>query len=579
MMISLFYYSKTMDSYEKSKMFTKRYKKLKILLKTIYGYESFRSRQYEIINRIINGEDVCAICNTGYGKSACFQIPAVYLDKPAIVVSPLISLMEDQQLILDDLGISSCCYNSNVSDKWQMKKDIMQFKYKIIYITPESIVKMKDFLVALEEKQGISLIAIDEAHCISSYGFNFRKDYRELTFFKELLPEVPILALTATATKVVGKDICKVLGFKNTEPIKTSFDRPNLYMEVRKKSKINDKITDTNTGKICVIKSESEKITHDIIPIIKKHANKSIIIYCISKKETVKISKILKAHNITCSYYHAARDADKKTKVHHDFLKNKINVIVATIAFGMGINKPDVRVVIHYGCPKNIEGYYQEIGRAGRDGKKSYCYAFYSPQDFFVQRGFIENGNNSAYKKTQLELLEKMQRYMETKNCRRELLLEYFDEDAPDKCDFCDNCCGVHKETYSKIITTTQNVEKEAKLLIELIESIKTRKFGIGMYINILRGSSSKNITSLMKKSKLYGAGKHRSAAWWKEMSDNLLKIEFLRQDYLKSGRFPMRVVTVTNNGSEWANMSDLNGLLGGLSVNKLEPMIMTTAI
>lgn len=544
-----------MDPYEKSKMFTKRHKKLKTLLKTIYGYDDFREKQYEIINRVINGEDVCGICSTGFGKSLTFQIPAIYLDKPAIVISPLISLMEDQQIILDELGIKSCCFNSN-ANKFQMKKDIMQFKYKIIYITPESVVKMKDFLVDLNEKQGISLIAIDEAHCISSYGNDFRKDYRQLTFFKEILPEVPILALTATATKLVGKDICKVLGFKNTEPIKTSFDRPNLYIEVRKKS----------------------KIANDIIPLIKKYANKSIIIYCLAKKETEKIAEILKIHNIKCGYYHAGRNTEDKTKAHKDFLEGKIKVIAATIAFGMGINKSDVRVVIHYGCPKNIEGYYQEIGRAGRDGKKSYCYAFYSAQDFLIQRSFIENINNEHYKKTQFKLLEEIKRYMTTKTCRREILLEYFDEDAPDKCNFCDNCCGVHVEANSKIITSKQNVEKEAKLLIELIESIKTKNFGIGMYINILRGSSNKNITSVMKKSKFYGAGKHRSVAWWKEMGENLITQGFLQQISLK-GRFAMQVVKVTRNGLAWANMSDLNGLLDGMNIDKLDLMTMTTPI
>ncbi len=547
-----------MDSYEKSKMFTKRYKKIKTLLKMVYGYEDFREKQYEVINRIVSGEDVCMIARTGFGKSSCFQIPALYLDKPAVIISPLISLMDDQRMILDELGISSCCYNSNVANKSQMKRDILQLKYKFIYITPESVVNMKDFLVTLEEKHGISLIAIDEAHCISSYGFDFRKAYRELTLFKEILPSVPILAVTATATKVVGKDICKVLGFKNHEPIKTSFDRPNLFLNVRLKGK---------------------NIDSDIVPIIKEHDGKSIIIYCLTKKETSKIADILKMHKIKCGIYHAGLDPDKKTKAHEDFMLNKTKIIAATIAFGMGINKSDVRVVIHYGSPKNIEGYYQEIGRAGRDGKKSYCYAFYNFRDFKVQEAFIANSNDRSYQKTQKDLLEQMKRYMTTNRCRREILLEYFDEDADEKCNFCDNCCGTHKDSDVKIVETEQDVRKEAKMIIDLIESIKTKNFGIGMYINILRGSANKNITSEMKKNKNYGKGKHRSVAWWKEMSDNLIQQGFLQQVYLKGGYFTSQIVKATRQGIDWAVMADLNDFMGGLNNIQLKPMKMITTV
>lgn len=546
-----------MDPYEKSKSNTKRYIKLKKLLKIIFGYDNFRPKQYEIINRIICGEDVCAVMSTGFGKSICYQIPALYLDKPAIIISPLISLMDDQRLILDDLGISSCCYNSNVVNKSQMMKDILQAKYKFVYITPESIIKMKDFLKKLNNFQGISLIAIDEAHCISSYGFDFRKAYRELTFLKDFLPEIPILAVTATATNIVGKDICKVLNLKTEEPIKTSFDRPNLYIEVRQKGK---------------------NINQDIIPIIKKYENKSIIIYCLTKKETAKIAEILKIHKIKCGIYHAGLDVDEKITTHHNFIKGKINVVVATIAFGMGINKSNVRVIIHYGSPKNVEGYYQEIGRAGRDGKKAYCYAFYNFRDFKMQEGFIANSNDTIYQKTQLKLLEQMKRYMETKQCRRQLLLEYFDEETKDKCDFCDNCCGKHKETDKSMLATEQDIQKEAKILIDLIESIKNRNFGIGMYINILRGSANKNITSIMRKSKFYGTGKHRSIAWWKELCDHLIKVDFLQQVYLK-GRFIMQTIKVTKQGIMWANMADLNGLLDGLSVNQLQPVKMNCTI
>ncbi|BCS83303.1 putative ATP-dependent RNA helicase [Cotonvirus japonicus] len=549
-----------MDDYEKSKVLTKRYKKLKTLLKEIYGYDSFRPKQYEIINRIVSGEDVCAIMFTGGGKSACFQIPALYLDKPAIIISPLISLMEDQRIILENLGISTCCYNSSVENRMQMRQDIMDYKYKFIYVSPESVVHLKDLMIRLEKKHGISLIAIDEAHCISAYGFDFRKAYREITFFKEIFPNVPILAVTATATNVVGKDICKVLQLKTSEPIKTSFDRPNLYLETCLKSK--------NPG-------------NDIVPIINKYKNQPMIIYCVTKKETEKIAQILTVHKIKCGIYHAGLALKVKTKTHMDFLDSKIQVVVATVAFGMGINKPDVRVVVHYGSPKNIEGYYQEIGRAGRDGEKSYCYAFYNFRDFIVQQGFIEKSINQsvAYQKTQLDLLEQMKKFMTTKKCRRKMLLEYFDEESGDNCNFCDNCCGVHKEIKPDAIKSHQNIQSEAKLFIDLIESMPNRNFGVNMYINILRGSNNKQITSIMKKSKFYGAGKRHSTEWWKEVCEKLIQKKFIIRVSSGSGRYLMQVIKVTKDGLVWASMAELGNLIDGFNDLKLEPVEMTTSV
>lgn len=558
-----------MDPYEKSKMFTKRYKKIKKLLKKVYGYESFRSKQYEIINRIIKKEDVCAIMSTGMGKSLCFQLPALYLDLPAIVISPLISLMDDQRLILDKLGISSCCYNSTTENRSKMRKEILQGEYQFIYITPESIVNMKDFLTKLEDIQGISLIAIDEAHCISSYGFDFRKAYREVSFIKELLPDVPILAVTATATEQVGKDICKVLGFSHTKPIKTSFDRPNLFLQVNMK---NELVKDEKTGKV-----RRKTIDEDIVPIIEKHLNESIIIYCLTRKETEKIAGILKLHKIKCGMYHAGMATEKKELAHKNFINGKVKVIAATIAFGMGINKSDVRVVIHYGSPKNIEGYYQEIGRAGRDGKKSYCYAFYNYRDFKMQENFINMVNDEAHKENLFFLLNRMKNFMITKKCRRQILLEYFDEDYIGKCDFCDNCCGVHIQE-SKKLTTTQDIQKEAKMLIDLIESMPQRNFGLTMYINILRGSNSKSITAIMKKNKMYAQGKHRSVEWWKEMTEHLIKQNFLQSVPIK-GKFMMQVIKPTKEGIMWANMAELGDFLGEMGVQQIKPVKMQTTI
>ena len=544
-----------MDPYEKTKIFTKRYKKIKKLLKIIYGYTSFRPYQYKIINQIINKNDVCAIQPTGAGKSICFQIPALYLDKPALIITPLIALMDDQRMILNNLGISSCCYNSKVTNKMKMRNDILSGKYQFIYITPESSTNLKDFFVELAGTAGISLIAIDEAHCISSYGFDFRKAYREITFFKEILPNIPILALTATATQVVAEDICRVLQFGHTDIIKSSFDRPNLYIKVDRKNK---------------------NIDSDIVPILRKHSGKSII-YCLTKKETVKIAQILKAHKIKCGVYYSDLDNDEKEETHINFINGKIRVVACTLAFGMGINIPDIRTVIHYGSPKTIEGYYQEIGRAGRDGQKSYCYTFFGERDFKIQEIFISNCRNESYQKVQSKMLEKIKYYMRSTKCRRQIILDYFGEDSPDNCNFCDNCCNDHNINQNITLQTTQTVENESKQLINLIESMVPRTYGINMYIDILRGSTSKKITPEMRKNIYYSKGKNHTVAWWKELGEKLISLGYLKQSYLKTGRFPMSVVMTEEKGRNWAVMNDLGEFMDN-KIIEMQPFTMNNA-
>jgi Werner syndrome ATP-dependent helicase len=524
-----------MDIYEESKCKTVRHKKVKTLLKEKFGYGSFKPKQYEIINNIINGTDVVAVLPTGYGKSLTYQIPALYLEKVAIVISPLISLMEDQKAGLDEKGITSCCFNSNVVNKIQMKNDILKGTYQFIYIAPEMAIKMGDFFKELNEAVGISLIAIDEAHCISAYGFDFRSSYRGLSEFKSILPDVPILAVTATATDVVIADIIKVLKITDCELIKSSFDRPNLFLNVAKKSK---------------------SPADDLVPLIKKHKGQCIIIYCLTRKETELIAEIINKTGIEARYYHADMAPSARSEVHNKFLSGELQCIVATIAFGMGINKANVRAVIHYGSPKNIESYYQEIGRAGRDGNDSSCYLFYSAKDFKIHELFIAKINNDMVRQNRMDLLKSMSMFISTENCRRKVLLNYFDEDfVQKKCNKCDNCCTTEKVKPVKTCVK-QNVANEMLLVIKLIDSIKGQSFGYTKYINILRGSKSKTIDKVFADNPYFGRGLDKTKEWWSELMQKMVDDKYL-SEYSVRSRIMMKVLKVSALGYELLMKAD----------------------
>ena len=391
-------------------------------LKKYFGFDKFKGDQEQIIQNLLDGNDTFVLMPTGGGKSLCYQLPSLLMEGTAIVISPLIALMKNQVDVITNLSEqegTAHYLNSSLNKAAidQVKTDIVEGRTKLLYVAPESLTKEDnvDFLKTVK----ISFYAIDEAHCISEWGHDFRPEYRRIRPIVNEIGPAPIIALTATATDKVRSDIKKNLGIIDAKEFKSSFNRPNLYYEVRPKTKDVDK---------------------DIIRFIKQHPGKSGIIYCLSRKKVEELAAILRANDIKAAPYHAGLDSTTRTQTQDDFLMENIDVIVATIAFGMGIDKPDVRFVIHYDIPKSLEGYYQETGRAGRDGGEGLCIAFYSYKDLQKLDKFME-GKPVAEQDIGRQLLAETAAYAETSVCRRKMLLHYFGETyTKDNCGNCDNC-------------------------------------------------------------------------------------------------------------------------------------------
>lgn len=473
--------------------------KSKFLLKKYFGYDHFRPLQEDIISSITCGRDTLVLMPTGGGKSICFQLPALLFSGLTIVISPLIALMKDQVESLRANGIPAGFLNSTISQEQStaLIQSCRNGQTKLLYVSPEKLVNDFKMLTSLN----ISMFAIDEAHCISQWGHDFRPEYTQLKKLKKSFPNIPIIALTATADKVTRKDIAEQLSLVKPIQFLASFDRPNLSLAVR-------------TGK-----KEKEKL-NEILDFIEKRKNESGIIYCLSRNSCEKVAKSLKDSGINASYYHAGMAADKRSKIQDDFINDRIPIICATIAFGMGIDKSNVRFVIHFNLPKNMEGYYQEIGRAGRDGLASDTLLYYSLSDVVQLSSFA---SQSGQKELSQEKLNRIQQYAEAGICRRKILLSYFGEFLEDDCKNCDVCHNPRKKFDGTVIA-----QKAISALYRLEQKVSS-----GTLIDVLRGSK-KNIIldNNYHLIKTFGAGATISYADWQKYLLQLLQLGLIEIAY-----------------------------------------------
>ena len=483
-------------------------KKFETYLSEIFGLPAFRNQQREVIEAIVKKKrDVCCIMATGHGKSLCYQLPPIILGKPALVISPLLSLMEDQKVNMEKIGVKACCYSSSFGNLSKIGEEILAGHYQIIYVTPETAVTSQDFFQKLHKILGLSVIGVDESHCVSCWGHSFRQSYLELSCLKKWFPTVPIMALTGTATTQVESDIIDLLNLKNPLLVRTSSDRPNLSYSVQMKTNVLSDLKGLVVGDV------------------------STIIYCQTRKETEKITDILQKVGIRCQAYHAGISNEIRKEIHHEFLNNEITCIIATVCFGMGINKSDIRQIIHYGCPKDIESYTQEIGRAGRDGLSSQCVIYFNQTDFGINRSFLKDITDPLLKKHAEKMNQVMETYLYTTECRRQYILNYFGESLqtkPNPC--CDNCIN-----YLIHSPVTVEIGPEAKLFLELVKCF-SGKFGKSTLINTLRGANVKNMAQYLLSHEHYGKGQYRNQTWWKTCVQHLINSGLITESSYRGG-------------------------------------------
>lgn len=512
------------------------------LLKKYWGYDSLKQTQFEIIKKVVEeNKDVCAILATGFGKSICYQLPYLITKKNVIVISPLIALMTEQGQEMESKGIPTAVFNSETTNKkkLQEKDEIIGGNNKLIFMTPEFFIKSFDFIQSIREN--LQMVCIDEAHAVSTWGLDFRPGYTELGVIRDWLPEIPILTLTATASTKVRDDIYRILNLLNPELIVGNFDRPNLLIKVLPRE-LN--IMDT------------------IRTLLNKYQDQYAIIYCKTRDDTDLVASKLRNMGFGAESYHAGMSDKVKKKVQQDFIDGKNKIMCATIAFGMGINIPGVRLVIHYNCPKNMESYYQEIGRAGRDGKPAECVLFYSSKDFQINRFLIKDMKNLQQKSYQEEQIRQIEKYVWTDYCRRKIILANFGQ-CMESCINCDNCLRKKYKSQMNEETVLIDYTCHIYLLLNVLTKLNS-KFGIGMCINVLLAKQAK-VKEWMIEWDEYGSGisfdsvsKYNNLDvrskedWWKQLVRYLINNDFIIETQAP-GMF-YSTISITPNGKELRN-------------------------
>ncbi|NWR52507.1 WRN helicase, partial [Regulus satrapa] len=519
-------------------------------LKTYFGHSSFKPVQWKVINSLLEDRrDNLVVMATGYGKSLCFQFPPVYTGHTGVVICPLISLMEDQVLQLTMTGIPACFLGSAQSK--QVKDSIRGGQYRVIYMTPEFCSGNLELLQDLDQTVGITLIAVDEAHCISEWGHDFRNSFRSLGLLKKALPSVPIIALTATASPSIREDIVKCLNLRNPQVTCTSFDRPNLYLEVGQQS-----------GDIC----------RDLKQFLTRKGSSSVyefegptIIYCPTRKATEQVMCALNKLNVACDTYHAGMGNKQRRDTHHRFMRDEIQCVVATVAFGMGINKADIRLVIHYGAPKEMESYYQEMGRAGRDGLPAACHVLWAAADLACNRRLLNEIRNEKFRLYKLKMLAKMEKYLVSNSCRRKIILSHFEDRQLRKVssgimgteECCDNCRSSSSclAAPSDFEGGLQDFGKQAHQLLSAVSALD-EKFGTRMPVLLLRGSSSQRLPDRYRRHPLFGCGKEWPENWWKLLCQQLIMEGFLKEASAFNNKFAT-ICVLTQKGRNWLSKAE----------------------